>query len=420
MIKKVSLFSKRADFFKFIFISFFILSYSLLIEFQKYKNLTKFDSYIIEAQVLSQYTKTKNSKTFQVLKLKSENGSTIYTSANKSLEDIKGKKISLEIWAGEKSFYEYLVSFYAYSKIIYIHNNITLKQKLNSHLSSSHKNEDITSIYQALYTASPLKYHLYSTFSALGVSHLLAISGFHLGVLSALLFFLIKYPYKSLQNKFFPYRSQKLDSFIIISIVLFTYLIFLDSPPSLVRAFGMLIIGFFLYDRGIKIISMQTLFLTVVLLLSFFPRLSFALGFWLSVAGVFYIFLFLIYFKYLSKFWQFILVPFWVYILMLPYSLAIFQSFSIYHPLSIIWTSLFTIFYPLSILLHILSIGDIFDNLLESFIRMGNEVISVPLSYTSLFVHISLSLLSVYKKGFIWILLLYSLSIFIYAVYHIA
>ena len=79
----------------------------------------------------------------------------------------------------------------------------------------------------------------------------------------------------------------------------------------------MLLVGFILYDRGIEIISMQTLFVSVVLLIVFFPRLFFALGFWLSVAGVFYIFLFLLYFKYLSKVKQFILLPFVIYILKL-------------------------------------------------------------------------------------------------------
>ena len=402
----------------------FILFYSLLIEFNNYKNLTRFDSSIIEATVLKQYEKTKLTnknklKIYQVLKLKSKEGFTFYTTAKKTFPSAIGKKIKLEIWAGDISFYEYMTSFYAFSKIIDIDKKQTLKQELNSFIASKHENNDITHIYQALYTATPMPQDLQRVFSNLGISHLLAISGFHLGVLATLLYFLFKLPYKYLQNRYFPYRSYKVDSFIFISVVLLGYLLFLDSPPSLLRSYAMLIIGFILYDRGYKIVSMLTLVLTIFLLLSFFPRLVFSLGFWLSVSGVFYIFLFLINFKKLSKFWQFILVPIWVYIMMLPLSLVIFENFSIYHPLSIIWTSLFIIFYPLSILLHLLGYSNLFDNSLQSLINLGqNNALVIKFEFKIFFLHIVLSLLSIFYKKFAYILTIFSMLI-LFSVYPI-
>lgn len=416
MIERVSLFNSKRDFFFFILACGFILCYSLLIEFQNYKNLTRFDTALVNATVLKQYTKTKNSRTYQVLKLKSEKGFTFYTTANKSFPYSKTKKLNLEIYTNRVNFYGYLTSFYAYSKKKIINQTITLKQKLNSSIANEHKNKDITNIYQALFSATQLNKNLQSIFSALGISHLVAISGFHLGVLSAVLFFLIKKPYKFLQDKFFPYRNSKTDIFFIISFFLLMYLLFLDSPASLLRAFGMLIVGFIFYDRGFKIVSMQTLLLTIILLLAFFPRLFFSLGFWLSVSGVYYIFLFLIHFKEMNKIWQFILVPFWVYLLMLPFSLVIFGNFSIYHPLSILWTTLFTLFYPVSILAHIIGYGNIFDGVLEALIKMGSTQIIVSLSFAYLITHILLSFLSMYKKSFLFLLILYSFSLFIYAV----
>ena len=424
LLEKVSLFSSKRDFFIFIGTCVFILIYSLLIEFQNYKQLTQFDSNLVSATVIKQYTKTKKTKkgklkTYQVLKLKSEKGFSFYTTASEKFTKSKGKKVKLELWAGKISFYEYMTGFYAYSRVSYIYKNKTIKQKLNSYISSSHQNRDITTIYQALYSATPLTKNLQEVFSSLGVSHLLAISGFHLGVLSGVLFFLLRYPYKLLQNRYFPYRNSKRDLFFVVGFVLLSYLLFLDSPASLLRAFGMLIIGFILYDRGIKIISIQTLLLTAILLLSFFPRLVFSLGFWLSISGVFYIFLFLTHFKHLSKIWQFILVPFWVYILMLPFSLIIFGSFSIYHPLSIIWTTLFTIFYPLSIFFHLFGFGNIFDEVLESFILLNTEVTTLEFDFKWLIFHIVLSFISVFKKSFVWLLLGSSFCIFIYAIYQI-
>jgi len=244
----------------------------------------------------------------------------------------------------------------------------------------------------------------------------LAISGFHLGVLSALLFFLLKTPYKFFQNRYFPYRSYKVDSFVIISVLLLAYLIFLDSPASLLRAFVMLVIGFILYDRAYKIISMQTLFLTLILILSFFPRLFFSLGFWLSISGVFYIFLFLIHFKHLSKIWQFILIPFWVYLMMLPISLFIFGNFSIYHPFSIILTSLFTIFYPVSIFLHLINFGDLLDDSLLWLLNLTIQKQSTNISLSMEILFITLSLFSIHKRWAIWFTFILSIFIFIYSI----
>jgi len=425
LLEKISLFTTKRDFFLFLFFCLFIASYSLLIEYNNYKNLTQFDSQLLEATVLKQYEKTKltkkgKSKTYQVLKLKSDKGFSFYTTAKKSFMNVKAKKVKLEIFFQEMSFYEYMTGFFAFSKILYVYENPTIKENLNTYISSLHESIDIASIYKALYTASPLHPGLQLSFSQLGISHLFAISGFHLGVLSGLLFFLFKTPYTFLQNRYFPHRSYTLDSFFVIASLLFIYLVFLDTPPSLLRAYVMLLIGFILYDRHYTILSMWTLFLTVSLILSFSPRLFFSLGFWLSVFGVFYIFLFLIHFKNLNKIWQFILVPFWVYLMMLPLSLYIFGNFSLYHPLSVLWTSLFSIFYPLSIVLHLIGFGNFLDNYLLWILDLNTqgEILKIP--FTLIVSFIALSFLSIWKKIFAYLLLFLTFLVFIYAIYNVA
>ncbi|QOY53011.1 hypothetical protein [Candidatus Sulfurimonas baltica] len=109
-------------------------------------------------------------------------------------------------------------------------------------------------------------------------------------------------------------------------------------------------------------------------------------------------------------------MPFWVYILMLPFSLAIFGSFSIYHPLSILWTTLFTLFYPLSILLHFIGFGDLFDRVLESFTQLSDSATQISLSYYYLALQIILSFVAIYKKAGMWILLVMSFGVFVYAI----
>ena len=401
-LERVEFFSHKKELFIFILLCGFILAYSLLIEFNNYKNLTQFDSNIVTATILKQYTKTKITKkgktrTYQILKLKANRGFIFYTTKNKKFPQAKGSKIKLEIWAGKISFYEYMSSFFTFSKVIYLYKTPSLKQKLNSYISICHEDKSVAQIYQALYTATPLDKKLQNSFSYLGISHLVAISGFHLGVLSALLFFIFKIPYTFFQNKYFPYRNYKIDSFIIISSILLLYLLFLDSPASLLRAFVMLIIGFLLYDRGFKILSMQTLFLTTILILSFFPRLFFSLGFWLSIMGVYYIYLFLLYFKKLNKTYQFILIPIWVYIMMLPHSIFIFENFSLYHPLSILWSIVFSIFYPLSILLHLIGLGDILDNSLVWLLHLNTTPIKLYISWHVEILFILLSLIGGYR-----------------------
>jgi len=425
MLEKVSLFTNKRDYLHFAILIFTLFALSIALEFHNYKELTKFDSQLVNATVVKQYSKTKQTKTgkiktYQVLKLTSDKGFSFYTTANSKLPDIRYSHVELEVWAGKISFYDYMRSFYCFSKIIHIHPNHSIKTKLNSMIDAQHTNRDISLLYQALYTAKTLPYELQTLFSSLGVSHLIAISGFHLGVLAAVLFFLIKFPYTFLQKRYFPYRSAKVDSFFIIVSLLLVYLLFLDTPPSLLRAFVMLVIGFILYDRGVKIISMQTLLLTLLLIISLAPRLFFSIGFWLSMSGVFYIFLFLIHFKHLSKLLQFVLIPFWVYLLMLPYSLALFGNFSLYHPLSIIYTSLFTLFYPLSIFVHILDFGSLFDTLLEKFMYVDTHAVLITYELKYLVVVILLSFLSLYKKSFLVLLLLYACASFIYAIYNVA
>jgi len=424
-LEQISLLASKRDFITLFVLLLGIATLSLSYEYYKYHELTKFDSQLTNAVVLKQYTKTKRSKngrlkTYQVLKLKSDAGYTFYTIASKKLQNIKGKRVQLEIWAGKVSFYEFLRSFFVFSKVLNIYDTQPLMKKALHAIQTQHKDANATAIYEALFLAKPLPQDLQKQFSNLGISHLIAISGFHLGVLSFLLFFLIKYPYKFLQNRYFPYRSYTRDTFMFTAFILFLYMLFLSSPPSLLRAFVMMIVGFILYERGMKIVSMQTLLITVLLLLALFPRLLFSIGFWLSVSGVFYIFLFFIYFSHLSKIKQFFLLPFWVYLMMLPYSLAIFGNFSLSHPLSIFTSVLFTLFYPLTLFLHFIGEGGLLDGVVSMLSNAELNALQKYLPLPFLGVEVLLSLFAVFSKKALWFLLLYVLLLFVHSIYNVA
>jgi len=423
-IERVELLRSKRDYIYLFTLFILLFSISLFHEYYNYKELTKFNSQIIQAKVLKQYKKSKilkpkKVKNYQVLKLESTKGFTFYSIASKNLPNYKGRNIEIEIWAGDITFLSYLKNFFAFSKILKVYESDSLKESIIHFIDTAHTDRDITLLYQALFLAKPLPYHLQKILSDLGISHLIAISGFHLGVLSAILFFLIKSPYRFFQSRYFPYRHLKRDTFLMISILLLLYMLFLDTPPSLLRSFAMLLVGFILYDRGVKIVSMQTLLITFLLLIALFPRLLFSIGFFLSLSGVFYIFLFLIYFQNKKKLWQFLILPFWVYLMMLPYSLVLFGNFSLYHPFSIIITSLFTLFYPITIFLHFLGVGNLFDGLLEALLQIEPHAVKITLSHKILYLDILLSFVAIFKKEALYLLLVYNLSIFIYSIYHI-
>ncbi|MDX1295970.1 MAG: ComEC/Rec2 family competence protein, partial [Sulfurimonadaceae bacterium] len=288
-----------------------------------------------------------------------------------------------------------------------------------SEIASRHDIRYESQIYAALFTASPMDRELRQKLAALGVSHLMAISGFHLGVLSFVLFLILKLPFLFVQERFFPYINRRRELFGIVVLFLFAYLVFLDYVPSLLRAFAMMIVGFVLYDRGIKVLSMQTLLIAVMLLLALWPRLLFALGFWLSVGGVFWILLFLQHFGHWNKTVQFIGIHLWVYLMMLPASLYLFETFSLMHPVSILWSMLFILFYPLVLLAHVIGLEMHLQGVLSQLLELASvSTVSLPGWVVILQMATAFSLF--FRARNVWVLFAVVCAVFVGAVYQVA
>jgi competence protein ComEC len=425
VVQRVALIQDRYDVLKFVLLFILLLTISLSLEYYKYKKIILFDSYVTTVEVQKQYTKIKQKpngkiKEYQVLKLKSDEGFSFYTIASKKTPNYKTKELQVEFYTDKLTFLNYLKTFFALSVLTPSKSPPTLKTQLNQKLKKIHTDPDVAALYEALFLATPLPYGMQEQFSKLGIMHLLALSGFHLSVLFALLFFLLKKPYALLQQRYFPYRSQKRDLFFIIASLLLAYLLFVGSPPSLLRAYAMLLVAFFLYERGVVIFSMQTLLLSSLLLIALFPRLLFNTGFFLSISGVFYIFVFLQLFEQKTKLFKTLLLPFWIYFMMLPFSLVLFANFSLYHPLSIVLTALFSIFYPLTLLFHLLGFGVWSDTWLSLLIHFDTKASLVSVPQSLLYLHVIFSLFVLWRKNLLPLLLLWSLFFFVYAVYNVA
>ena len=182
----------------------------------------------------------------------------------------------------------------------------------------------------------------------------------------------------------------------------------------------MTLFAFFLYDRGIKILSFNSLFLVVGALLALWPTLLFSLGFWFSVSGVFYIFLFLHHFKGLKVWQSFILMHLWVYVAMLPVVHYFFGAFSLHQLFSPVLTMGFIVFYPMSLLLHLVGEGALLDGLLRFFLGVEISVIDVRINLYLFIFSVFLSLLAIFQKRIFYGLLFFDLMFLGYLLYGVA
>ncbi len=417
-LERPQLFANRRDIVLFVSLCLVIVSLSLLQRYETYRHLKQFDDALLDATVLKQYLKHQEGRSYYVLKLHSNYG-IFYTSASEHLRNLVGRTLRLRVWVNRYSFYDQLASGYLPSQILKVYPHLNAKTKLAHAIASQHRHPMMGELYAALFTASPMSHALQERLSTLGISHLLAISGFHLGLISALLYLMLRPLYRILQERYFPYRSAHRDLFVCVFVVISAYLYFLGALPSLLRAYTMLLIGFILFDRGIKVLSMQTLFLTVMLLLAMMPELLFSLGFWLSVTGVFYIIIYLTYFEHAKTYYNLIGLSIWVYLMMLPVSLYLFENFTLFHPFSVVASILFLPFYTLSSILHVFFQGAFFDTYLLHYLQWGNNALTLTLPYYVIITHLILSLLALRYRYAAVTLLPWSLFVFVGAIHHV-
>jgi len=127
-----------------------------------------------------------------------------------------------------------------------------------------------------------------------------------------------------------------------------------------------------------------------------------SLSFWLSVAGVFYIFLLLQYTQaYSAKVISFIFIPLGIFVLMLPVVHGIFGVTSIYQLLSPLLSILFVPFYPLAMLLHLLGIGGIFDHALLWLFTLPTQSVEHLLPLWAVASYVGVSIVAIwYRKVF--------------------
>ena len=419
-MEKPELFSSKKEFLYFSLILLILFFIHLSFKYYSYQNFIAKPFYYTYAEVITAYSKTKNHRTYQVLKLHAQEGFTFYTTTHRK-ESFSHKRLRLQIFPNTSiGFQDYLGTFYVKSKIKQQEKlPLRWKDRLIESVNTQHTDKGLQSFYNAIFFATPIEKSLREKISLLGVSHLVALSGFHLSILWGIVYGVLLLLYTPLQQKYFPYRYALFDVGVIAMVLLASYVWFVDAPPSLLRSFAMVFIGWGVLLMGLELLSFTFLTMVGLFLIVIFPFLLVSLSFWLSVAGVFYIFLLLRYFKAWNK-WSIslLVIPLGIFLLMLPIVHGIFGMTSGYQLLSPLLSLLFAPFYPLVMGLHLLGFGGVLDTLLVGLFALPENGVESLLSPWVVFGYVGLSVGAIWYRWVFyvlyWVALLYGGYLFLW------
>ena len=211
MIIKIKNYSKRIVSIILLILIFLI---NLSIEYSKYLDFIDEEIYEIKVEVLNIYEKPTNN----ILRLKAQDFD-FFVNINKSEEIEKSDMLNMAIISLNISFWDYLKGFY--TTIIYfdkIEKTPKLIDKIIEKINSNHEDEMIKELFQTLFLGTTISKELRDICTNYGISHVIALSGFHLAVLSFTIYWVLYFPYSFFHQRYFSYRNKKYD-LILISLV---------------------------------------------------------------------------------------------------------------------------------------------------------------------------------------------------------
>jgi len=346
-----NLFQSKKEWIWFVVLALVLIGLQLLFYYHCYQTFISQERQILRATVIAQYPKND----YLVLKLQSKR-LTFYTTTREDIKDLTNFEVDIMLFLKNHTitFRDYLSTFYAPS---YILRAYTVKNKPLEFIRSQHSQTMSQEFFAAIFLAKPISAQLREVVANFGVSHLIALSGFHLGILAAILYFLLRPPYRFFQIRYFPYRYELVDLGFIVTVILGGYLYLTDFPPSLVRAYGMFVVGWLLLLFGVSVLTYGFLFFVVAILVVIDVRLLFSLSFFFSVCGVFYIYMVLDWLRNRNKIIATLGITLWVFIVMMPITHYFFDQTSYYQLLSPLLTIAFSFFYLLALGLHAIGLG---------------------------------------------------------------
>lgn len=408
MLERPKLFLNSKEFWVVVILFFILFSIRLGLIYRDYNKFIVKPFYYTTVDLLQQYQKHKDGKTYTILRVYSPILDLNFFTTTYKADNLIDKRVRLKLFPSKRiGFFDYLTTAYISSEINSISpkaNN--LKSIILQDITEQHTQSIIIEFYQAIFLAKPLSKKFRKQVSMLGISHLIALSGFHLAILSGILFFLFQPLYRIVQQRYFPYRFDLIDVGFIVLFILGWYVWFVDSPASLLRSYMMMVVGWIVVIMGIELVSFEFLITIIMILLLLIPKLFISLAFWFSISGVFYIFLLIKRFNNVNKIWMTLIISFGIFVLMLPLIHLIFPTVTTLQLYSPFLSLGFTLFYPLSIGLHILGMGGVLDNWLMELFRLSSKTIEILLPWYYGIFYILLSIGAIFSKWLFYLLFL--------------
>jgi competence protein ComEC len=145
-----------------------------------------------------------------------------------------------------------------------------LKQKSKKYLESHFGHSKVTALFSALALGNIDDRQMASDFRNLGLSHLLAISGFHFALASAFITFVLK--------RFLPRKALCLSVFVLCS----AYALFLGTSPSILRAWAAISLFLFANFFDLRTTGLNALGFGLIVEILFDPLMANQIGFGLS------------------------------------------------------------------------------------------------------------------------------------------
>jgi len=379
-----------------------LIALRLFFYYQEYQKLQSIKGYYYsDAQVEKVYDSKYYKNGATLLKLRSEDGKLFYLFTQKEApKRFSWVRVKYRLKKGS-TFLKYLSGFFANGDIIeQIEDGFDPRAFLRRLIDKQHdKKSGINTFYHAIFLADPLDKELREKISNLGISHLVAISGFHLGIMWLFIFGILFVPYRFLQIRYFPWRHRSIDLGIITLVILGLFVLFVGAPPALTRSYVMLTLTWILLVLGMELISFQFLSFAVLLILLLKPSLIASLGFWLSVTGVFYIFLLIKWFRdYSVWFITLIAIPVGVFLLMFPIGHIVFQNTTAWQLMSPPLSLLFIPFYPIALFVHLIGLGNLFDPALLALFDLPKGSVVVEAPTPLILLYIMMSIASIWSK----------------------
>lgn len=391
----------------------------------------------IYAQVIAQYEK-HNAKgmRYHVLKLKDSHGAVFFSTSREDIKDISFRFVRIYGKRLDCSFIQYLQSCFFMAYRISLLSERDYRDYIRDYIRSQHdlelkergvnyeQNQSLAQLYQTLFIADFLPKQWRDLSNKLAIAHLIAISGFHLGILSFVIGGIFSLIYRAFHARL-SYRNKYFDIACVVLVCMFLYLIVLDFSPSFLRSFVMAAAAFVVVASGIKLVSFRLLLCIVCVCIAFFPRLIFSIGFWLSVSGVFYIFLFVQYMQAThqkkqirsSVLYRYVFVPIvfncTLFFHMLPVVNLFFPYFTPLALVSIPLSIAFVVFFPLMLALHIMGFGALCDPLLVRALSLDIKSIEYFTPWWFGGIYLMLSLLAISFKRAYYALYILSIGFFV-------